>query len=123
MQHRVYNIFEMASAKGRTYREPIYDCKNHEIHLWRVMPGEWIYPHTHPGTDDIWYVVQGKGEYYTSAAEKLPVALGDLMLASPEEVHGIFNSGKEELIILSVLAPLPVEYAEAPGFEYPDDPV
>jgi len=121
MQYRVYNIFETAPAKGRTYRAPIYDCKNHEVHIWRVMPGEWIYPHTHPNTDDIWHVVQGEGEYYTSAVEKHPVRQGDLMLASPEEVHGIFNSGKEELVILSLLAPLPVEYAEAPGFEYPDD--
>lgn len=121
MAGRIFNIFEVVQDKGRTYREPVYDCRNHEIHLWRVIPGEWIYPHTHPHTDDIWYVVQGQGRYYTTADESHAVGPGVLAFASPEEVHGIFNSGTEEMIILSVLAPLPVEYAEAPGFNYPTD--
>lgn len=119
MLKRIFNIFETAPAKGRSYREAIYDCRNHEIHLWRIVPGEWIYPHTHPHTDDIWYIVQGHGEYYTTADNHRPVAPGDLAMASAEEVHGIYNSGTEELLILSVLAPLPVEYGEAPGFDYP----
>lgn len=119
MSERIFNIFEKAPGKGSSYREPIYDCKNHEIHLWRIIPGEWIYPHTHPHTDDIWYIVQGNGEYYTTANEKNAIGPGDLAFASPNEVHGIFNSGTEEMIVLSVLAPIPVEYAEAPGFEYP----
>jgi len=115
------DIFEIMPGKGRTYKEPIYDCRNHEIHLWRVIPGEWIYPHTHPHTDDIWYIVQGNGAYYSTADEMRAVAPGFLAFASPDEVHGIFNSGTEDIIILSVLAPLPVEYAEAPGFDYPTD--
>ena len=119
MPGRIINIFETVPEKGRSYREPIYDCKNHEIHLWRISPGEWVYPHTHPHTDDIWYIVQGNGEYYTTASYKHAVGPGVLALASPDEVHGIFNSGREDMVILSVLAPIPVEYAEAPGFEYP----
>ena len=121
MPKRIFNILEMVPVKGRTHRAPLYDCRNHEIHLWRIIPGEWIYPHIHPRTDDIWYIVQGKGVYYTTADETHVVASGDLMLASPEEVHGIFNSGAEDMIILSVLAPLPVEYDEARGFIYPRD--
>ena len=121
MPKRIFNILETVPVKGRTYRAPLYDCRHHEIHLWRVIPGEWIYPHIHPRTDDIWYIIQGNGVYYTTANETHAVASGDLMLASPEEVHGIFNSGAEDIIILSVLAPLPVEYDAAPGFIYPGD--
>jgi mannose-6-phosphate isomerase-like protein (cupin superfamily) len=101
MPERILNVYATAPGKGHTYREPVYDCRNHEIHLWRVIPGE--------------------GMYYTTADESHAVGPGDLAFASPEEVHGIFNSGTEEMIILSVLAPLPVEYAEAPGFNYPTD--
>lgn len=122
MTERIHNLFVMVPATGRTYRAPLYDCRNHELHLWRVIPGEWIYPHTHPHTDDIWYVVQGKGLYYTTVDETHPVGPGDIALASPDEVHGLFNSGSEDMIVLSVLAPLPVEYSEAPGFDYPIDP-
>jgi quercetin dioxygenase-like cupin family protein len=119
MNTRIYSILKMVSRQDRTYRELIYDAENHELHLWRVKSGEWIYPHTHPHTDDIWYIVQGEGEYYTGAKEKRKVKQGDLALASPGEVHGIFNSGSEDIIIYSVLSPLPVETDEAPGFEYP----
>ena len=122
MPGRIFNIFTSLPEMGHSYREPIFDCRNHEIHLWRIVPGEWIYPHTHPHTDDIWYIVQGQGDYYTSASDKRVVGAGDLALASPGEVHGIFNSGSEDMLVLSVLAPLPVEIDEAPGFEYPVAP-
>ena len=120
MPKRLFNLFDRLPAKGRAYRAPIIESRNHEVHLWRVIPGEWIYPHTHPRSDDIWYLVRGNGEYYTTASQRHPVGPGALMLASPDEVHGIFNSGSEDLLLLSVLAPLPVEIAEAPGFKYPD---
>ena len=116
---RIFKIFEMVPSKGSTYREIIFNAKNHEIHLWRVSPGEWIYPHTHPHSDDIWYIVQGVGEYYTTSKEEKTVKPGDIAVASPRDVHGIFNSGSEDIVILSVLSPLPVEMDEASGFEYP----
>jgi len=119
MEERIFNFFALIPDKGSSYRELIYDAENHEIHLWRVRPGEWIYPHIHPHSDDIWYFVRGTGEYYTGAAEKRTVSAGDLALASPGEVHGIYNSGSEDVLVFSVLAPLPVETEEAPGFDYP----
>lgn len=119
MPDRIINVIDRAPSEGQSSRALILDCQNHEIHIWRIVPGEWIYPHIHPHTDDIFYIVQGHGEYYTSAEDKHPVGPGDLAFASPDEVHGIFNSSTEDMIILSVLAPLPVELAEAPGFEYP----
>ena len=120
MYERIFKIFEMVPSRGSTYREPIYNAKNHEIQLWRITPGEWIYPHTHPHSDDIWYFVQGVGEYYTSSKEKKTVKPGDITVASPGDVHGVFNSGSEDIIILSVLSPLPIEINEAPGFQYPE---
>ena len=119
MHKRIFNIAEMIPGKGATYMEPILNAKNHEIHLWRISPGEWIYPHTHPQTDDIWYIIQGTGEYYTTSEENKTVGPGNIALASPEDVHGIFNSGSEDIVILSVLSPLPVEIDQAHGFEYP----
>ncbi len=120
MSERILKLFEMVSNKDSTYRESIFNAKNHEIQLWRITPGEWIYPHTHPHSDDIWYIIQGMGEYYITAQEKKTVETGDIATASPGEVHGIFNSGSEDIIVFSVLSPLPVEIKEAPGFKYPE---
>ena len=107
MDERIFKIFEMIPSTGSTYRQPIY-TDNHEIHLWRIRPGEWIYPHTHPHSDDIWYIVQGEGEYYTALNEKRTVRPGDVAVACPGDVHGIFNSGSEDIVLLSELSPLPV---------------
>jgi quercetin dioxygenase-like cupin family protein len=119
MDERILKIIEMVPGKNSTSRKPIYNAQNHEIHIWRVTPGEWIYPHTHPHTDDIWYIVQGTGEYYTTAKEKKTVVPGDIAVASPGDIHGIFNPGPGDIVILSVLSPLPVEVEEVPDFEYP----
>jgi len=120
MPERIFKIAEMVPGKGTTSVKLIFKTQDHETHLWRVVSGEWVYPHIHPHTEDIWHIVQGAGEYYTTAKEKRTVGQGDIAVASPGEVHGIFNSGSEEIIILSVLSPLPVEISEAPGFEYPE---
>ena len=119
MIERISNIPEMIPCRDVTYRELIF-TENNEIHLWRIKPGEWIYPHIHPDNDDIWYIIEGMGEYYTSSQEKRTVLAGDVAIACPGDVHGIFNSGPEDMIILSVLSPLPIDVETAPGFEYPE---
>jgi mannose-6-phosphate isomerase-like protein (cupin superfamily) len=119
MNERIFKIFNVVSSKGRTYREVLHNAENHDINLWRVSPGDWIYPHIHPHNDDIWYIVLGVGEYYITSKEKVTVKPGDIAVASPGDVHGIFNSSSEDLVVFSVLSPLPVEMVEAPGFEYP----
>ena len=119
MNERISNIPEMIPCRDVTYRELIF-TENNEIHLWRILPGEWIYPHIHPDNDDIWYIIEEMGEYYTSSQEKRAVQAGDVAIAYPGDVHGIFNSGTEDMIILSVLSPLPIDIETAPGFEYPD---
>lgn len=120
MSERILKISEMIPNGGKTSQEVIFRSEIHEIHLWRVAPGEWIYPHLHPGNDDIWYIIQGIGEYYLSANETKTIEPGDIAAATPGDVHGIFNSGSEDIIVYSVLSPLPVEIEPAPDFEYPE---
>lgn len=120
MPERIFKIHDMISSKGSTSREVICKTEIHEIHLWRVIPEEWIYPHIHPHNDDFWYIIQGVGDYYLAANMKKTVGPGDIAIAAPEEVHGIFNTGSEDIIIYSVLSPRPIEIHVAPGFEYPE---
>ena len=119
MPERFFELLEIVPSKGSTSREVIFKV-NHEIHIWRVAFGEWIYPHVHPYNEDIWYIIQGVGEYYITVQDKKIVKPGDIAVASPGDVHGIFNSGPEEIIVYSVISPLPVEIQGAPGFEYPE---
>jgi quercetin dioxygenase-like cupin family protein len=120
MSERIFTITREVSGKGRTSLQVIFRSEIHEIHLWRVTPGEWVYPHTHPHNDDIWHIIQGTGKYYLTSQETKTVKRGDIAVARPSEVHGIFNSGNEDIIVYSVLSPLPVEIEPAQGFKYPE---
>jgi quercetin dioxygenase-like cupin family protein len=120
MSGRIFSIHEKVSSRDESSLKVIFKSEIHEIHLWRVTPGDWIYPHTHPKNDDIWYIIQGKGEYYLNSNETRTVRPGDIAVAVPGDVHGIFNSGSEDMIVYSVLSPLPIEIYEAPGFDYPE---
>lgn len=119
MPERIFTIREKLPDKGETSLTVIFRSEIHEIHLWRVTPGEWIYPHTHPNNEDIWYFLQGTGKYYLTSHETRIIEPGHIAVAEPGEVHGIFNSGNKDIIIYSKLSPLPVEIEAAPGFEYP----
>lgn len=120
MTGRIFKISEKLPVKGKTSLEVVFRSDIHEIHLWRVTSGDWIYPHIHPYNDDIWYIIQGTGEYYMTSEETKTVMPGDIAVAKPGDVHGLYNSGPDDMIVYSVLSPLPVEFAEAPGFNYPD---
>lgn len=120
MPERLLKIDELVSEKGKTSLSVIFQSDIHELHLWRVASGEWIYPHIHPYNDDMWYVIKGTGEYYLSAKETKTVGPGDIAVATPGNVHGMFNSGTEDIIVYSVLSPLPVEIDPVPDFEYPE---
>lgn len=120
MPERIFKIDDKVSGRGQSSLEVVFRSEIHEIHLWRVTPGEWIYPHTHPHNDDIWYIIQGKGEYYVSAQEMKAVEPGDIAVANPGDVHGLYNAGSEDIIVYSLLSPLPVEIEAAPGFKYPE---
>lgn len=120
MSGRILKISEKIPEKGRTSMAVAFRSENHEIHFWRVLPGDWIYPHIHPENDDIWYILEGTGDYYISAEDTKRVGPGDIAAAVPGDVHGIFNSGTEDLIVYSVLSPLPVEMEAVSGFEYPE---
>jgi len=88
MPERIINVSDSAPSEGVTGRTIILGCQNHEMHIWRIIPGEWIYPHIHPHTDDIFYIVQGYGEYYTSAENKHPVGPANWHLLLPMRCMG-----------------------------------
>jgi mannose-6-phosphate isomerase-like protein (cupin superfamily) len=72
VNERIANIPVVNPYRDVTYRELIF-TENNEIHRWRIKPGEWTYPHIHPENDDIWYIIEGEGKYYTSSQEKRAV--------------------------------------------------
>ena len=69
--------------------------------------------HKHPASDELFYVVEGVGEF-TVGNESVTVGPSSAVYGPANVFHGLVNSGDKDLVLISVQAPKPVEivYAE-----------
>ncbi|MGE5197983.1 MAG: cupin domain-containing protein [Deltaproteobacteria bacterium] len=69
--------------------------------------------HKHPATDELFYIVEGVGEF-TVGNENAIVGPTSSVYGPADVFHGLVNSGDKEMVVISVQAPKPVEtvYAE-----------
>jgi quercetin dioxygenase-like cupin family protein len=55
--------------------------------------------------------LSGKGEYYLDeAGTRKPIMAGDVVIAHPRSVHGVFNNGDQPLAFISVVSPSDAGY-------------
>ena len=69
-----------------------------------VNPGESTLLHLHTESEELYYIVQGKGKMQLGD-EILEVNLGDTVCIPPGTQHCIKNSGHEDLKILCCCSP------------------
>ncbi|HTY45081.1 MAG TPA: cupin domain-containing protein [Patescibacteria group bacterium] len=69
--------------------------------------------HKHPATDELFYIVEGVGEF-TVGNESVTVGPTSAVYGPADVFHGLVNSGEKEMVVISVQAPKPVTsvYAE-----------
>jgi oxalate decarboxylase/phosphoglucose isomerase-like protein (cupin superfamily) len=81
-----------------------------------LEPGKGHELHTHPDSDEILYVVSGRGDQ-TVADETREVGPGEMIYVPAGVEHGTINTGWETLTILAVYAPPGPEdvLADLPG--------
>jgi len=70
------------------------------------LPGQEHQPHAHEGQDKLYYVLAGSG-LATVANDTYDVTAGDLVLAPAGLLHSMKNTGAENLVVLTILAPPP----------------
>jgi mannose-6-phosphate isomerase-like protein (cupin superfamily) len=70
----------------------------------RVLPGARTTPHYHPLTEEIYYILEGRGRM-TIGEDDREVGPGDAIAIPPGTVHTILNSGSETLKFLCCCAP------------------
>ena len=68
--------------------------------------------HRHDSSEQIWYLLKGKGTLLLADERELPIATGDVVRFEDGDVHGLRNDGNAELIYLSVTAP-PIDFGYA----------
>ena len=83
--------------------------------LYLVPPGKTAFPfHRHHGSDEMFYIVSGEGEYRIGD-KRLPVRAGDCLGApAGGEAHQIVNTGKDEIRYLGLSNNPPADLVEYP---------
>lgn len=85
------------------------------IIAWHVKPGQRIAAHTHPAGQDTWTVLSGGGLYQIDeAGNTLEIKAGDIMVAKPNQVHGVTCTSAEPLEFISVVSPTEAGYVPLP---------
>ena len=78
-----------------------------------MEPRQLLKFHKHPTTDEIFYFVEGRGQF-TVGDNQVMVDSGSVVYGPADTYHGIVNSGDKEMIVVSIQGPKPVkmQYAE-----------
>ena len=78
--------------------------KNQSLAEDILEPGKSTIEHYHPKTEEIYYVLEGKGLMKIDG-EKQAVSKGDGIVILPGKKHKLWNTGNTELIILCCCSP------------------
>jgi len=62
--------------------------------------------HAHAGTDKVYLVLDGTGEFLLEGRE-IAMRPGEMLVAPEGVPHGIRNTGSGRLLVLAILAPAP----------------
>jgi len=74
--------------------------------LYCFEPGQAQAPHTHEGSDKIYFVVQGTGRFQIGQEER-ELREDEVAMAPSGLRHGVANPGPERLVLLVFMAPKP----------------
>lgn len=104
---RLFKVADfLRPAEGEPIRSVITESADAAVIAWSVNPGQRISAHVHPDGQDTWTILSGCGEYTVSAhGDTIAVAEGDVLVAHRGEVHGVLNTGQQQLVFISVVSP------------------
>jgi len=82
------------------------DTKNLVFSVGYFSPGEKLSPHIHPESEEVYYVIEGKGTVYLGEdLKEIPIEPHVGLYVPPGMVHGVANTGKSKLLIAFFVTP------------------
>ena len=67
-----------------------------------LPPGSSIGPHTHEGSYEVIYILEGRGVCLDDGAE-IPIGPGSVNICLPGHSHSIVNTGDADLVLFAVI--------------------
>jgi len=92
--------------------------KNQEFAMGVFKPKDGLYPHTHINSEEIYFVLEGKGTVFVEKEKKpMKISKGDVVYIPAGMIHGVTNTGRKKLLIAFFVSP----GKQHPGFSIGKD--
>jgi quercetin dioxygenase-like cupin family protein len=88
-------------------KSTLFESPRMLVGLNAFEPGQAHALHAHAGTDKVYQVLEGEGVFLLEEGE-LAMKAGDLLVAPEQVPHGVRNTGRNRLLVLTILAPAPI---------------
>jgi mannose-6-phosphate isomerase-like protein (cupin superfamily) len=97
------NILDQ-TRKNEAYRRVLFTGARSQLVVMTIPPGGDIGLESHAHVEQLIFIASGQGRAIVDGAET-PLAVGDVVVATPNARHNIVNTGAEPLRIYTVYAP------------------
>ncbi|MCP8967667.1 cupin domain-containing protein [Ectobacillus ponti] len=105
IKERVFEIDKIAKFDPHVAQKNyFYETDKTVGAVWCLEPGQDLYLHSHSNVDDIWVCMQGEGVYYPDLEHEIPIRQGMVLLAKPNQIHGMRNTGTERFVFVGFAA-------------------
>lgn len=111
MENRLFKLSQVAQSDDKAAKKTVvYTSDSTTAAVWVVKPNQFIPTHKHTTSDDLWICIQGTGVVYPERDKEVPFTKGDMLLSTKDAQHGLKNTGDEDIILVSVIAPFPSDF-------------
>lgn len=111
MENRLFKLSQIAQGDDNEAKKTVvYTSDSTTAAVWVVKPNQFIPTHKHTTSDDLWICIQGAGVAYPEKDKEVNFSKGDMLLSEKDTQHGLKNTGSEDLILVSVIAPFPSDF-------------
>jgi mannose-6-phosphate isomerase-like protein (cupin superfamily) len=97
------NILE-ETQKNDAYRRVLFTGVRSQLVLMTIPPGGDIGLESHAHVEQLIFIASGQGKAVVNGVET-PLAVGDVLVATPNTRHNVVNTGSAPLRIYTVYAP------------------
>ena len=80
--------------------------KNQLVAFGVFQPGEGLYPHIHPNSEEIYYVVKGQGTVFVKDQKTpMPIKANQIIYIPANTPHCVTNTSQDDLLIAFIMTP------------------
>ena len=102
---RVFEIDKIAKFDpNEAQKNYFYETDKTVGAVWCLEPGQELYLHSHSNVDDIWVCMEGEGTYFPDLENEIVIRKGMVLLAKPNQIHGMRNTGKDRFVFVGFAA-------------------